>query len=106
MKLHHRRQFLQLVAGAAAVAAVSRIAWAQAYPTRSVRMIVPFPAGGSTDVLARLMGQRLSVRRRRVPTFTAPMLKRMDPAFSNIRPVCGCCGHFALFQRTVEQPNH
>ena len=62
MKLHHRRQFLHLAAGAAAVAAVSRIAWAQAYPTRSVRMIVPFPAGGSTDVLARLMGQRLSVR--------------------------------------------
>ena len=62
MKLHHRRQFLHLAAGPAAVAAVSRIAWAQAYPTRSVRMIVPFPAGGSTDVLARLMGQRLSVR--------------------------------------------
>src|SRR6516165_12442215 len=64
MKLPHRRQFLDLAAGAAAVAvaAVSRIARAQAYPTRPVRMIVPFPAGGSTDVLARLMGQRLSVR--------------------------------------------
>jgi hypothetical protein len=49
-------------AGAAALPAVSRIAWAQAYPTRPVRMIVPFPAGGSTDVLARLMGQWLSVR--------------------------------------------
>ena len=57
-----RRQFLHLAAGAAALTTVSRIAWAQAYPTRSVRMIVPFPAGGSTDVLARLMGQRLSVR--------------------------------------------
>ena len=55
MKLPHRRQFLHLAAGAVALPALSRIAWAQAYPTRSVRMIVPFPAGGSTDVLARLM---------------------------------------------------
>ena len=62
MKLLHRRQFLHLAAGAAALPVVSSIAWGQAYPTRSVRMIVPFPAGGSTDVLARLMGQRLSVR--------------------------------------------
>ena len=62
MKLPHRRQFLHLAAGAVALPAVSRIARAQAYPTRSVRMIVPFPAGGSTDILARLMGQRLSAR--------------------------------------------
>jgi tripartite-type tricarboxylate transporter receptor subunit TctC len=61
MKLS-RHQFLHLAAGAATLPTVSRIAWAQAYPTRSVRMIVPLPAGGSTDVLARLMGQRLSVR--------------------------------------------
>jgi tripartite-type tricarboxylate transporter receptor subunit TctC len=57
-----RRQFPQLAAGAAALPTVSRIAWAQAYPTRSVRMIVPWPAGGSADILARLMGQWLSVR--------------------------------------------
>jgi tripartite-type tricarboxylate transporter receptor subunit TctC len=57
-----RRQFLHLAAGAAAVPTVSRIAWAQAYPTRPVRMIVPFPAGGSADIVARLMGQWLSVR--------------------------------------------
>src|SRR6516225_136138 len=61
MKLS-RHQFLHLAAGAAALTTVSRIAWAQVYPTRPVRMIVPFPAGGSSDVLARLMGQRLSVR--------------------------------------------
>jgi tripartite-type tricarboxylate transporter receptor subunit TctC len=57
-----RRQFLHLAAGAVGLLPVSRFAWAQAYPTRPVRMIVPFPAGGSTDVLARLMGQWLSVR--------------------------------------------
>ena len=57
-----RRQFLHLAAGAVGLLPVSRFAWAQAYPTRPVRMIVPFPAGGSTDVVARLMGQWLSVR--------------------------------------------
>jgi tripartite-type tricarboxylate transporter receptor subunit TctC len=61
MKLS-RHQFLHLAAGAAVLPTVSRIAWAQAYPTRPVRMIVPFPAGGSTDVVARLMSQWLSVR--------------------------------------------
>ena len=57
-----RRQFLHLAAGAAALPAVSRIARAQTYPARPVRLIVPFPAGGPTDVVARLMGQWLSDR--------------------------------------------
>jgi tripartite-type tricarboxylate transporter receptor subunit TctC len=57
-----RRQFLHLVAGAAALSVVSRIARAQAYPTRPVRIIVPFPAGQATDTIARLMGQSLSER--------------------------------------------
>jgi tripartite-type tricarboxylate transporter receptor subunit TctC len=57
-----RRQFLHLVAGVAAVPAVARIARAQAYPTRPVRLIVGVPAGGTPDILARLVGQGLSER--------------------------------------------
>ena len=57
-----RRNFLHLAAGAAALPAVSRAAGAQSYPTRPVRIIVGFPAGGGADVVARLMGQWLSER--------------------------------------------
>src|SRR5262245_9990756 len=57
-----RRNFLHLAAGAAALPAVSRIARAQAYPTRPVRIIVGFPAGGGSDIIARLMGLYLSER--------------------------------------------
>ena len=57
-----RRTFLHLAAGAAALPATSRFAWAQAYPTRPVRIIVPFPAGLATDTIARLMGQSLLER--------------------------------------------
>jgi tripartite-type tricarboxylate transporter receptor subunit TctC len=60
--LGHRRQFLHVAAGATALPATSRIAWAQTYPTRTVRIIVGFPAGGSADIIARLIGQRLTVR--------------------------------------------
>ena len=62
MKLPHRRQFLHLATGAVALPVVSRIAWAQAYPTRPVRIIVGYPAGGSADVVARLIGQQLTER--------------------------------------------
>src|SRR5262245_44725018 len=57
-----RRQFLHLAAGAATLPAVSRVARAQAYPSRPVRWIVGFPAGGGSDVLARLLAQWLSER--------------------------------------------
>jgi putative tricarboxylic transport membrane protein len=55
-----RRQFLHLAAGAAALPAVSRIAGAQAYPTRTVTLIVPFAAGGATDVAARVAAEHMS----------------------------------------------
>ena len=57
-----RRQFLHLAAGAAALPVVSRIARAQAYPSRAVRIIVAVPAGGPIDLAARLIGQWLSER--------------------------------------------
>ena len=57
-----RRRFLHLAAGAAALPAVSRITWAQTYPTRPVRIIAATAPGGAPDILARLMGQRLSER--------------------------------------------
>src|SRR5258705_2027269 len=57
-----RRQFLHLAAGAVALPAISRIARAQAYPSRPVRIIVGYVAGGGADVGARLLGQWLSER--------------------------------------------
>ena len=62
MKLPHRRQILHLAAGAAALPGLSRFARAQTYPSRPVRLIVGFPAGGPNDITARLLGQWLSER--------------------------------------------
>src|SRR5437870_2820938 len=57
-----RRNFLHLAAGAAALPVVSRFAWAQAYPSRPVHIIVGFAPGSASDIIARLIGQRLSER--------------------------------------------
>jgi len=62
MVLPHRRHFLRLAAGAAALPALSRMARAQTYPTRSVRIIVPYPPAGGTDILTRILAQWLSER--------------------------------------------
>ena len=57
-----RRSFLHMALGASALSAVSRIGWAQNYPTRPAKILVGFAAGGATDIQARLMGQWLSER--------------------------------------------
>ena len=62
MKLHHRRKFLHLAAGTAALPLVSRTVSAQAYPSRPVHIVVGFPPGQAADISARLLGQWLSER--------------------------------------------
>ena len=62
MKLLHRRQFMHLAVGAGVLPAMSRFAWAQTYPARTVRWIVGAAAGSAPDILARLMSQWLSER--------------------------------------------
>src|SRR5258705_2135544 len=57
-----RREFLRLAGMAAAITAVARPAIAQTYPTRPIRWIVPYPAGGATDLISRLMAQWLTER--------------------------------------------
>ncbi|MDQ8726169.1 tripartite tricarboxylate transporter substrate binding protein [Bradyrhizobium sp. LHD-71] len=56
-----RRQFLRLTAGAASLPALARAAWAQSYPTRTITLVVPFPAGGGVDTMARVVAERLSI---------------------------------------------
>src|SRR5262249_22252273 len=84
MRKFPRRNFLHLAAGAAALATVSRIARAQAYPSRPVRVIVPATAGGGYDIVARLMGQWLSER-------LGPqiLIDKKPGGGTNIRPQAG-----------------
>jgi tripartite-type tricarboxylate transporter receptor subunit TctC len=56
-----RRQFLRLAAGAAALPAVSRMTWAQSYPSRPITIVVPASPGGSIDVIARNLAERMRV---------------------------------------------
>ena len=52
-----RRHFFRLLAGATAFPAASRLGWAQTYPSRPITMVIPYPPGGATDVVARILGQ-------------------------------------------------
>jgi tripartite-type tricarboxylate transporter receptor subunit TctC len=54
-----RRQFMRLAAGAAALPAASRLASAQSYPSRPITLIVPYPAGGAADIIARIIAERM-----------------------------------------------
>src|SRR5258707_13426953 len=56
-----RRQFLHLTAGVAALPTISRVAGEQAYPSHPITMVVPFPAGGPTDAVARIVAERMKV---------------------------------------------
>ena len=82
-----RRDFLQLAAGAAALTAMPRSAEAQAYPSRPVRIIVPFPAGQATDTIARLMGQ--SLLERLGQPFVSLRTERAPAAISAPKASCG-----------------
>jgi tripartite-type tricarboxylate transporter receptor subunit TctC len=77
MKLR-RRQFLRLAFGVTAVPAASHMAWAQTYPTRPITMIVPFAAGGPTDVAGRIVAQGMR-ERLDSPLLSKTLAQQMEP---------------------------
>ena len=87
-----RRQFLHLAAGAAALPAVSRLAWAQTYPSRPITIVVPFPAGGPTDALARVLAEHLSLG-----------LQKPGPITPFVEGTIGA-GYFKRYVVSQEQP--
>jgi len=89
-----RRQFLHLAAGAAALPTVSRFAFAQTYPSRPVRLIEGFGAGGAGDIVARLIGQSLSERLGQ--SFVIENRSGAQPA---ILPPKRSCGHRRMATR-------
>ena len=92
-----RRNFLHLVAGAAALPAVSRVGWAQTYPSRPVRLIVPFAPGGPTDVFARLIAQKFSAEFGKQFQLAGPVAVREDAG------VAAVGDGYAGFQRRLER---
>src|SRR5262249_58190591 len=89
-----RRQFLQLAAGALALPPAARIARAQAYPARPVRIVVGVPAGGTFDIVARLIGQWLSERLR-------PQVIIQKPAGGGYQGAPHIVGHAAAGGHTL-----
>ena len=88
-----RRRFLHLAAGAVALPAVSRIARAQSYPSKPVRVIVPFAPAGDTDLVARLVGQWLSERlgqQSQAPTRTPGTISTCNPLQAGTSIAIGC----------------
>src|SRR5215831_309059 len=101
-----RRNFLHLAVAAAALPAVSHVARAQAYPSRPVRIIVGFPAGGPGDVTARLIGQWVSERLRQpfVIETSQARLTISPPRRSCVRPPMAT--HFFTLQEITQSMRH